>query len=148
MMLLWMSAIKGNEGAQRYYTMATNEYANKYFFSEHIQKHPKLQWLMLCSSSPGLGQQFHQWIPNIKDSVSKLREPAKAKDIKEYYKKIYPKAGELEVDEVAKAHVIEQHRKHYLASVFPSMKIDDIEALNQVITDEEIEQYEKDRGNK
>ena len=72
MMLLWMSAIKGNEGISRYYIMATNEYANKHYFNEYVQKHAKLQWLMLCAASPGLGGHLHQWIPSIKDKVSKL----------------------------------------------------------------------------
>jgi hypothetical protein len=73
MMLHWISAIKGNEGLSRYYVMSTNEYANKYLFNENVMKHPKLQWLMLCASSPGLGKQFHPWIPQIKEKVSLLK---------------------------------------------------------------------------
>jgi len=148
MMLLWMSAIKGNEGIQRYYIMAVNEYANKYFFNEFVQKHPKLQWMMLCAASPGLGSQFHQWIPNIKERVSKLQEPAKLKDIKEYYKKIYPKASNDDVSAVSEAFVIEHKKKCYLASKFPNMKFDDIELLSDLVTDKDIEDYERDSGNR
>ena len=36
----------------------------------------------------------------------------------------------------------------YLAIVYPEMKIADIETLSQMVTDEEIEQYERDRGNR
>lgn len=147
MMLLWMSAIKGNEGVQRYYVMATNEYANKYFFNEYVQKHPKLQWLALCAASPGLGKQFHQWIPNIKERVSKLQEPAKIKDIKEYYKKIYPKASNDDIVAVSEVFVEEHKKKCYLASKFPNMKFDDIEVLSELVTDQEIENYEKESGN-
>ena len=147
MMLLWMSAIKGSEGIQRYYIMAVNEYANKHFFSEHIQKHPKLQWLMLCASSPGLGSQFHQWIPNIKERVSKLQEPAKIKDVKEYYKKIYPKASSDDIQAVSEAFVIEHKKKCYLAEKFPNMKFDDIELLSELVTDQDIIDYEKESGN-
>jgi hypothetical protein len=147
MMLLWMSAIKGNEGIQRYYIMAVNEYANKYFFNEFVQKHPKLQWMMLCAASPGLGSQFHQWIPNIKERVSKLQEPAKLKDIKEYYKKIYPKASNDDVSAVSEQFVIEHKKKCYLASKFPNMKFDDIELLSGLVTDKDIEEYERDSGN-
>jgi hypothetical protein len=147
MMLLWMSAIKGSEGVQRYYIMATNEYANKYFFNEHVQKHPKLQWLMLCAASPGLGKQFHQWIPNIKERVSKLQEPAKIKDIKEYYKKIYPKADVDDIQAVSEVFVEEHKKKCYIASKFPNMKFDDIELLSSLVTDKEIAEYERESGN-
>lgn len=147
MMIKWMSAIKGSEGASRYYVMSTNEYANKYLFNEHVQKHPKLQWQMLCAASPGIGKQFHQWIPQIKEKVSLLREPAVQKDIKDYYKKIYPKASDGDITEISKAFVADQKRKMYFAKVFPDMKIEDIEVLSGLVTDEEIEQYEKDRGN-
>jgi hypothetical protein len=147
MMLLWMSAIKGSEGLSRYYIMSTAEYANKHFFNEKVQNHPKLQWLMLCAASPGLGKQFHQWIPQIKEKVSKLQEPAKIKDIKEYYKKIYPKANTNDIDDVANAFVQENKKKYYLAQIFPTMKRADIDVLSDLVTDKDIEQYERDRGN-
>jgi len=147
MMLHWISAIKGNEGLSRYYVMSTNEYANKYLFNEHVMKHPKLQWLMLCSASPGLGKQFHQWIPHIKERVSKLREPAKTKDIKEYFKKIYPKTSDTDLSDFAEAFVDNHKKKMYLANRFPNLKYDEIELLSDIVTDEDIKQYEKDSGN-
>lgn len=143
----WMSAIKASSELQGYYVMNTDYTSNKYLFNEYVSKHPKLQWLMLCSTSPGLGKQFHQWIPNISPKVSKLETAAKLKDIKEYYKKIYPKAGSDDIDAVSEAFVIGHKRKMHLASLFPSMKLTDIETLSEVITDEEIKQYEQDRGN-
>jgi len=147
MMLHWISAIKGNEGLSRYYVMSTNEYANKYLFNENVMKHPKLQWLMLCSASPGMGKQFHQWIPHIKERVSKLREPAKTKDIKEYFKKIYPKTSDTDLSDFAEAFVDNHKKKMYLANRFPNLKYDEIELLSDIVTDEDIKQYEKDSGN-
>ena len=147
MMLHWISAIKGNEGLSRYYVMSTNEYANKYLFNENVMKHPKLQWLMLCSASPGMGKQFHQWIPHIKERVSKLREPAKTKDIKEYFKKIYPKTSDTDLSDFAEAFVDTHKKKMYLANRFPNLKFDEIELLSDIVTDEDIKQYEKDFGN-
>ena len=123
MMVLWMSCIKGAEGIARYYVMSTNEYANKYLFNENVQKHPKLQWLMLCSASPGLGKQFHQWIPHIKEKVSKLKEPAKLKDVKDYYGKIYPKTDDRTLQEFSEAFVKDNKRKIYLSEKFPNLKI-------------------------
>ncbi len=147
MLIHWMSAIKGSEGLSRYYIMSTNEYANKYLFAEFVQKHPKLQWLMLCSASPGLGKQFHQWIPHIRDKVGKYKEAATQKEIKEYYTKIYSKADPSDIDELSKVYVSQQKRKMHLGQIYPNMKITDLEALNELITDSDIEQYEKDRGN-
>jgi hypothetical protein len=142
-----LNAIKGNKDLQGYYLQSTEYHANKYLFNENVQKHPKLQWLMLCAASPGLGKQFHQWIPNISASVIKLKTPAKAKEVKDYYAKIYPKADSETLTEIAKTFVIEQKRKIHLSSLFPNLKISDIETLNQIVTDDDIEEYEKDRGN-
>lgn len=147
MMLHWMSAVKANEGLSRYYVMSTAEYANKYMFNENVQKHPKLQWLMLCSASPGLGKQFHQWIPHIKERVSKLKELAKAKDVKDYFKKIYPRTSDSDLSLLAEAFVDSQKKKMYLAQRFPNLKFDEIELLSELVTDEDIKQYEKELGN-
>ena len=147
MMTHWMSAIKGSGDVQGYYLRSVDYHANKHLFNEYVQKHPKLQWYMLCASSPGLGKQFHQWIPHLGSKVTSLKEPAKTKDIKEYYTKIYPKVDSDDIDEIAKAFVLEHKRKCYLAVTYPNLKQSDIEILSQLVTEEEIKQYEKDRGN-
>lgn len=147
MMLQWMATVKGSKDLQSYYIQSTEYHANKYMFNELVQKNPKLQWLMLCASSPGLGKQFHQWIPNIPPSITKLKAPAKTKDIKEYFTKIYPKVDSNTIKEISEAFVTEHKRKLYLSEIFSNLKISDIETLNQIVTDEDITQYEKDRGN-
>ena len=147
MLIHFLSSVKGNRDLQGYYVMSTNHHANKYLFNELIQKHPKLQWLMLVASSPGLGKQFHQYIPHIKDKVAKLREVAKSKDIEEYYKKIYNKANPTIIKELTNEYVSQQKRKVYLAEKFPEIKLEDIEVLNKIITNVEIKQYEHDSGN-
>lgn len=147
MMIQWMSALSGSADLQKYYLQSIDYHANKNLFNENVHKHPKLQWLLLCASSPGLGKQFHQWIPGISQKVSTLQTPAKIKEIKEYYKKIYPKANGSDIDQVSEAFVEEHKRKCHLAKLFPNLKQSDIETLNQVITDNDIEQYEQDRGN-
>ena len=147
MLLMWMSAVKGNKDLQNYYVSSTDYYANKYMFNENVQKHPKLQWLMLCAASPGIGKQFHQWIPNISASISKLKTVAKVKDIKDYYAKIYPKLNKDDLQDMATEFVENQKRKMYLSKIYPNSKIEDVEVLNQLVTDMDIEQYEKDRGN-
>ncbi len=147
MMLHWISAIKGSEGLSRYYVMSTNEYANKYLFNENVIKHPKLQWLMLCSASPGMGKQFHQWIPHIRERISKLKESPKTKEIKDYYKKIYPKSSDSDLNLVTDVFVDNHRKKMYIAAKFPEMKFDEIELLSEIITDEDIKKYEEAFGN-
>ena len=147
MMLHWMSAVKGSSDVQSYYLQSIEYHANKYMFNEHVQKNPELQWLMLCASSPGIGKQFHQWIPHLKDKVIKLKEPAKVKDIKEYFSKIYPKANSDDLNEFAEQYVISQKKKMYLAELYPNLKQTDIETLSELVTDEQITEYERELGN-
>jgi hypothetical protein len=146
MMIMWFSSVKGRTDFQQYYVLSVNEFANKHLFNENVQKHPKLQWLMLCSSGIG-SKQFHQWIPQIKQNVGKLKEKASVKDIKEYYKKIYPKTDDDTLSEFSKLYTEQQHKKVYLAQKFPELKVDDIEALSNFVTDDEIKEYEKQYGN-
>ena len=69
LMIRWGSAVQGSTELQEFYVIATNERLNKHFFS--VNRHPKLQWLMATSVSPGLGSQRHQWIaPKKKESSS------------------------------------------------------------------------------
>jgi hypothetical protein len=147
MMTHWMSTIKSNKDLQSYYLQSVNHYANKYLLNENINKHEKLQWLMLCAASPDMGKQFHQWIPHIRQKVSMLEEEAKTKEIKEYYKKIYPKADDESISSLTEEYVRLQKRKVYLAEEFPNMKFSDIEALNELVSDLDIKTYEKQKGN-
>ena len=43
-----------------YDSLTDEERLNKHFFA--VNKHPKLQWLMATTVSPGLGTFRHQWI--------------------------------------------------------------------------------------
>jgi hypothetical protein len=147
MLIKYMSYLKGSSEIAGYYLRSTDYHANKYFFNENIMKNPKLQWLMLCASSPGLGKQFHPWLPQIKEKVSSLKESATVKEMKDYYTKIYPKADSETLSEISKAFVEEHKKKVYLAELYPEMKISDIEVLSQTVTDEEIKEYERERGN-
>lgn len=146
MLILWASNVKGNRDLQNYYVQSVNHYANKYYLDENITKHPKLQWLMLCASSPGMGKQFHQWIPQIKEKVSKLKEQAKHKDIKDYYKKVYPKTEDDVINEIATLFVNQQHKKYRVGSIYPNMKLQDIEVLSDFVTETELADYEDQLG--
>jgi hypothetical protein len=147
MMIHWISAVKASSDVQSYYLQSTEYHANKYLFNEAVHKHPKLQWLMLCAASPGLGKQFHQWIPHIRERVTRLLDSPKQKEIKEYFKKIYPKTDDSDLTLLSEVYVDNHKKKMYLAKKFPELKFDEIELLSDLTTDEDIKQYEEDWGN-
>lgn len=147
MLLQWMSSVGGSADLQQYYLNSVDYHANKYMFNDAIQRNPKLQWLLLCASSPGIGPQRHQWISQLNKKVIKCEERAKLSEVKEYYAKVYTEVNNKDITELSTAYVQEQHRKVYLAKTNPTMKLSDIEVLSKLITSKEIEQYEKDNGN-
>jgi hypothetical protein len=62
LMIRWGSSVGGSADLQAYYVMSTNERLNKYFFDVNTAQHKKLQWLLSTTVSPGMGNQYHQWI--------------------------------------------------------------------------------------
>ena len=147
MVMHWTSAVKNKTNIQAYYLQSTEYHANKYLFNENVSKHPKLIWLMLCAASPGLGKQFHQWIPHIREKVSKLNDNAKLKEIKDYFKKIYPKTADDDLFLMTEIYIDNHKKKMYIADKFKTLKYDEVELLANLVTDEDIENYEKDWGN-
>lgn len=147
MMVHWISSLSSSGSTSEYYVRSVDYYANTHMFNDMVQKHPQLQWLMLCAASPGMGKQYHKWIPHLPVKTSQYREPAKLKDIKDYYQKLYPKAAAGDLTAISEAFVTEHKKKCYLAKRFPAMKLADIETLAQLVTDDEIADYERDNGN-
>lgn len=147
MLLHWISSVKSSIALQQFHLLSTAEFANKHMFNENIMNHPKLQWMMLCAAGLGQGKQFHQWIPHIKEKVSKLKEVATMKDTQDYYTKIYKNLPENELKELSTSFVKKQTRKVYLAETFPNLKFDEIEILNDIVTDDQIKKYQEETGN-
>lgn len=56
----YSSSVQGPADLSRYYLMAVNERVNKRFST--IKKHPKLQYLLMTSASPGMGKQYHPYV--------------------------------------------------------------------------------------
>lgn len=146
MLLHWLSAVTGVPDLQRYYLQNTDYAANKHIFHENIIKHNKLQWLMLCAVSPAMGKQYHKWIPHIKRNYTLLLEEAKAKEVQDYFSKVYPNTEKQLLSEISQEYTRMQKRKFKLAKLFPDLKVSDIETLNEIVTDEQITEYEKDCG--
>ncbi len=61
LMLRYASSVNSNNvDLQKYYVLSTNQQVNKHFWS--LNKHPKLQWLLLTCVSPNMGLHRHEWL--------------------------------------------------------------------------------------
>lgn len=143
----WLSSAKGEPLLQQYLVCSTEVNANKYFLNEKITPHPKLQWLMLCAASPGIGKQRHQWIYQLKLAYRELREAANKRDISDYFKKIYPTADTSTINEVATEYVDTHKKQVYLANEYPTLKRSDIDTLANLISHAQISENERQKGN-
>ena len=107
LMIRWGSAVQGSRELQEFYVIATNERLNKHFFA--VNKHPKLQWLMATSVSPGMGVHRHQWIaPKKKDGGNN--------EVKKALMEIYPTMKMADIEALAaitdKKEIREYLREH------------------------------------
>ena len=93
LMIRYGSSVSGGRDLQEFYLISTNERLNKNFFPLH--KHPKLQWLMATTVSPGMGTFRHNWIAN------KKKEPG-AGSIKKQIAELYPHLKDDEIELMAK----------------------------------------------
>ena len=71
----YVSLVKGTNELQTYYLMAGNQRVNCTYFE--LAKHPKLVWQLLCTVSPGMGTQFHQWIGHKQKDKNKRKTNSK-----------------------------------------------------------------------
>ena len=90
LMIRYGSAVQGSAEMQGYYVISCNENLNKNFYDISTKEHKKFQWLLATTVSPGLGNQYHQWIAPKKKTadnktinfLSKLHPHLKDDDIR------------------------------------------------------------------
>ena len=92
LMIRYGSSVNGSRDLQEFYLISTNERLNKHFFS--INRHPKLQWMCATTVSPGLGNQFHQWI-------APKKKEAGASGIRKQLAELYPHLKDDEIELMA-----------------------------------------------
>ena len=107
LMIRWGSSVQGSRELQEFYVISTNERLNKHFFA--VNRHPKLQWLMATSVSPGMGVHRHQWIaPKKKDGGTN--------EVKKALMEIYPNMKMSDIEALAvitdKKEIREYLREH------------------------------------
>tara|TARA_Y100001937_G_scaffold123316_1_gene185957 strand:- start:1761 stop:2201 length:441 start_codon:yes stop_codon:yes gene_type:complete len=87
----YVSLVKGTQELQAYYLMAGNQRVNCTYFE--LAKHPKLVWQLLCTVSPGMGTQFHQWVGHKKKD--KNNSSKRLKEVERFHPNI--KSDEIEL---------------------------------------------------
>ena len=106
LMIRWGSAVHGSRELQEFYVVATNERLNKHFYA--VNRHPKLQWLMATSVSPGMGVHRHQWIaPKKKETGSS--------EVKKTLMQLYPMMKMSDIETLAAitdSKELKEHLKH------------------------------------
>ena len=106
LMIRWGSSVHGSRELQEFYVVATNERLNKHFYA--VNRHPKLQWLMATSVSPGMGTHRHQWIaPKKKESGSS--------EVKKTLMQLYPNMKISDIETLAAitdSKELKEHLKH------------------------------------
>lgn len=104
LMVRWGSAVQGSQELQEFYLIATNERLNKNFFA--VNKHPKLQWLMATSVSPGMGTHRHQWI-------APKKKEAGSNEVKKILLELYPTMKISDIETLA-AVIDKKELRQYL----------------------------------
>jgi hypothetical protein len=69
LMFKYSGSVEGIPELEHYYLMAQNQRVNKHFFA--LSRHPKLQWLLCTTVSPGMGVHRHYFMKSAKDTKTK-----------------------------------------------------------------------------
>ena len=92
LMLRYAASVQGSADLQEWYLRATNDRINQNFFD--LGRHPKLQWLLCTTVSPGMGPQRHYW------QASKKKDSSNSKAVK-FIVKLYPHIKQDEAELLA-----------------------------------------------
>lgn len=102
LMMKYSANVEGSSDLQEWYLRAANERVNKNFFD--LGKHPKLQWLLCTTVSPGFGKQRHFWL------ASKKKDTNNNKSIK-FLLKLYPHLKNDELELLASLNDVKELKK-------------------------------------
>lgn len=104
LMLKWGANVEGSAELQEWYLRAHNDRVNLNFFD--LAKHPKLQWLLCTTTSPGLGPKRHYWIKTKKEEAQTAHRRAC-----KFLEGQYPHLDATEIELMANLNSMEQLRQ-------------------------------------
>lgn len=102
----YTSNVKGNADLARYYLLAANQRVNKKF--SDLKGHNKLQYLLMTTTSPGMGKQFHQFLAPPKLGKTNKKQL-------NLLEKLFPMANDQELELMAEINT-EKDIEEYLIS--------------------------------
>ena len=101
----YSSSVQGPADLSRYYLMAVNERVNKRFST--IKKHPKLQYLLMTSASPGMGKQYHPYVQPPRQGKGSVKR-------RNLIASLFPMASDKEIDVIAAINSDDDIKAHLL----------------------------------
>lgn len=105
LMIRYGATVNGSADLQAYYLMSCNERLNKNFFDINTTQHKKLQWLLATTVSPGMGNQYHQWL------AAKKRETGNNK-AKKFLRELRPELSEDEIALLSEINTKDDLKQH------------------------------------
>ena len=100
LMLKWGANVEGSAELQEWYLRVQNDRVNINFFD--LGRHPKLQWLMCTTVSPGLGSKRHYWIKTGKGGDRRAHK---------FVESQWPHLSNEEIELMVSVNTIEQFRE-------------------------------------
>jgi hypothetical protein len=94
LMMKYSANVDGTAELQEWYLRASNERVNQNFFD--IGQHPKLQWLLCTTVSPGMGNQRHYWLSG------KKKDGTSNSKVLKFLLNLYPAMKQDEIELLAK----------------------------------------------
>lgn len=88
-LMRYTSSVQGSAELSGYYLVATNERVNKRF--SLLKDHPKLQYLLMTTVSPDMGNQFHPYIAPPKNGKGQIKR-------RNLIASLFPFANDREID--------------------------------------------------
>lgn len=99
LMLKWGANVEGSPELQEWYLRVLNDRVNINFFD--LGRHPKLQWLLCTTVSPGLGNKRHYWIKSGRSGDRRAHK---------FVESQWPHLSTEEVDLMVSVNTIDQFR--------------------------------------
>lgn len=103
-MLKYAASVEGDPDLQEWYLRVTNENVNKGFFE--LGKHPKLQWLICTTVSPGMGKFRHYW------QAAKKKDGNNNNKAIKFLSNLYPEKKMDEIELMASMNTVKELKEY------------------------------------
>jgi hypothetical protein len=102
LMMRYSANVSGSPELEQWYLLAHNERVNKNYYD--LKHHPKLQWLVCTTVSPGMGNKRHYWL-------APKRGEFESRTLR-FIEQLYPGYSDQEIELVARINTVDQLRDY------------------------------------